>query len=205
MSATIAAARLCLQHPPPQPPPPGSYKEDLGVVSATIAAAMDAALPPGVTRTLYLCDDGNVRGMGGRLLLVVEGQLFVGRARCLWTAGARLPQGATSSQQGQAAMADAASNTPHPPPPAGPHQARVAGGDLPHSGVHHRARAGQGRGGLGAARGGSWPRRRCRECARARADAACIDHSTPLIARACRRAAPPYPPPPFRSTARAPT
>lgn len=34
------------------------YKESLGTVSATVAAAMEAALPPGVTRELYLCDDG---------------------------------------------------------------------------------------------------------------------------------------------------
>lgn len=38
-----------------------SYKEDIGVVSATIDAAMEADLPPGVQRTLYLCDDGKVR------------------------------------------------------------------------------------------------------------------------------------------------
>uniref|UniRef100_A0A383V9F4 Glycosyltransferase 2-like domain-containing protein n=1 Tax=Tetradesmus obliquus TaxID=3088 RepID=A0A383V9F4_TETOB len=34
------------------------YKESLGTVSATVAAAMEVALPPGVTRELYLCDDG---------------------------------------------------------------------------------------------------------------------------------------------------
>ncbi|KAI8463876.1 MAG: nucleotide-diphospho-sugar transferase [Monoraphidium minutum] len=34
------------------------YKEDLSVVAATIDAAMAADLPPGVTRHLYLCDDG---------------------------------------------------------------------------------------------------------------------------------------------------
>jgi hypothetical protein len=36
------------------------YKEGLEVISATVAAAMEADLPPGVTRTLYLCDDGKV-------------------------------------------------------------------------------------------------------------------------------------------------
>ncbi len=35
------------------------YKEDLGVIEATVHAAMAAHLPPGVTRHLYLCDDGN--------------------------------------------------------------------------------------------------------------------------------------------------
>ncbi len=34
------------------------YKEDLGVIQATVTAAMEAKLPPGVKRTLYLCDDG---------------------------------------------------------------------------------------------------------------------------------------------------
>jgi cellulose synthase/poly-beta-1,6-N-acetylglucosamine synthase-like glycosyltransferase len=34
------------------------YKESLGTVSATISAALEADLPPGVTRVLYLCDDG---------------------------------------------------------------------------------------------------------------------------------------------------
>jgi cellulose synthase/poly-beta-1,6-N-acetylglucosamine synthase-like glycosyltransferase len=34
------------------------YKESLGTVSATISAALEADLPPGVTRELYLCDDG---------------------------------------------------------------------------------------------------------------------------------------------------
>lgn len=42
---------------------PCSYKEDIGVVTGTIAAAMTAHLPPGVTRTLYLCDDGNVSAL----------------------------------------------------------------------------------------------------------------------------------------------
>ncbi len=45
---------------PPLPPP--SYKEDLAVISASVDAAMEADLPPGVTRTLYLCDDGKVGG-----------------------------------------------------------------------------------------------------------------------------------------------
>jgi hypothetical protein len=33
-------------------------------VAGTIDAAMEAPLPPGVTRTVYLCDDGKV-GAGG--------------------------------------------------------------------------------------------------------------------------------------------
>lgn len=38
------------------------------MVSATVEAIMGADLPPGVTRTLYLCDDGKVRGGGGNCL-----------------------------------------------------------------------------------------------------------------------------------------
>lgn len=34
------------------------YKEDLEVVSATVRAALDADLPAGVQRTVYICDDG---------------------------------------------------------------------------------------------------------------------------------------------------
>lgn len=34
------------------------YAEPLSVVSATVTAAMVADLPPGVSRELYLCDDG---------------------------------------------------------------------------------------------------------------------------------------------------
>eukprot|EP00879_Flechtneria_rotunda_P011197 GHRR01011695.1.p1 GENE.GHRR01011695.1~~GHRR01011695.1.p1 ORF type:complete len:695 (+),score=198.24 GHRR01011695.1:342-2426(+) len=34
------------------------YKESLGVVSGTLRAALEAELPPGVTRAVYLCDDG---------------------------------------------------------------------------------------------------------------------------------------------------
>lgn len=41
------------------------YKEPLEVISATVAAAMEADLPPGVTRTLYLCDDGKVGASQG--------------------------------------------------------------------------------------------------------------------------------------------
>lgn len=49
----------------PLTPTTCSYKEDLGVISATIDAAMSAALPPGVERTLYLCDDGKVTPVAG--------------------------------------------------------------------------------------------------------------------------------------------
>jgi len=34
------------------------------VVGATIDAAIQADLPAGVSRTVYLCDDGKVRGRG---------------------------------------------------------------------------------------------------------------------------------------------
>jgi endoglucanase len=34
------------------------YKEGMGTITATINAALSAPLPPGVRRTLYLCDDG---------------------------------------------------------------------------------------------------------------------------------------------------
>lgn len=34
------------------------YKESLGTISATVTAAMEADLPAGVSRVLYLCDDG---------------------------------------------------------------------------------------------------------------------------------------------------
>lgn len=34
------------------------YKESLGVLRATIEAALDAPLPSGCQRTVYLCDDG---------------------------------------------------------------------------------------------------------------------------------------------------
>lgn len=37
------------------------YKESLGTLTATVTAAMQADLPPGVTRELYLCDDGKDR------------------------------------------------------------------------------------------------------------------------------------------------
>lgn len=33
-------------------------QEPLGVVRATLEAVLDASLPPGCTRTVYLCDDG---------------------------------------------------------------------------------------------------------------------------------------------------
>jgi endoglucanase len=35
------------------------YKEELSVIAATVQAALDADLPPGARRTVYLCDDGN--------------------------------------------------------------------------------------------------------------------------------------------------
>jgi cellulose synthase/poly-beta-1,6-N-acetylglucosamine synthase-like glycosyltransferase len=35
------------------------YKESMGVIKNTVNAALGAHLPPGVTRTVYLCDDGN--------------------------------------------------------------------------------------------------------------------------------------------------
>ena len=34
------------------------YKEDLDIVQKTVAAALDATLPAGCARTVYLCDDG---------------------------------------------------------------------------------------------------------------------------------------------------
>jgi len=34
------------------------YKEGWGVVGETVRKAMEAYLPPGVQRTIYLCDDG---------------------------------------------------------------------------------------------------------------------------------------------------
>ena len=33
-------------------------QEPLGVLRATLEAVLDAFLPPGCTRTVYLCDDG---------------------------------------------------------------------------------------------------------------------------------------------------
>jgi hypothetical protein len=33
-------------------------QESLGVVRATLEAVLDATLPPGASRTVYLCDDG---------------------------------------------------------------------------------------------------------------------------------------------------
>lgn len=33
-------------------------QESLDVIAATVGAALSAAVPPGVTRTVYLCDDG---------------------------------------------------------------------------------------------------------------------------------------------------
>jgi hypothetical protein len=34
------------------------YKESLQVVMSTVGAALEADLPPGAQRTIYLCDDG---------------------------------------------------------------------------------------------------------------------------------------------------
>lgn len=34
------------------------YKEGLQVVMSTVGAALEADLPPGTQRTIYLCDDG---------------------------------------------------------------------------------------------------------------------------------------------------
>ena len=36
------------------------YKEDLEIVQRTVLAALDAELPAGCARTVYLCDDGKV-------------------------------------------------------------------------------------------------------------------------------------------------
>ena len=48
-----------------------SYKEDIAIVGATIEAALAADLPPGATRTLYLCDDGKVHACA--TVLIGEG------------------------------------------------------------------------------------------------------------------------------------
>ena len=34
------------------------YKEDLDIIQKTVLAALDATLPAGCARTVYLCDDG---------------------------------------------------------------------------------------------------------------------------------------------------
>lgn len=34
------------------------YKEPVAVIQDTLTAALKASLPPGVKRTVYLCDDG---------------------------------------------------------------------------------------------------------------------------------------------------
>jgi hypothetical protein len=46
----VASSRGATPSTPPQ--------ESLDVIAATIGAALAAAVPPGVTRTVYLCDDG---------------------------------------------------------------------------------------------------------------------------------------------------
>jgi hypothetical protein len=42
----------------PNPIPSPASQEGMEVVTATVKAALAAAVPPGVTRTVYLCDDG---------------------------------------------------------------------------------------------------------------------------------------------------
>ena len=39
------------------------YREELEIVQRTVLAALDADLPAGCARTVYLCDDGKVRGL----------------------------------------------------------------------------------------------------------------------------------------------
>ena len=46
------------------------YREDLEIVQRTVLAALDADLPAGCGRTVYLCDDGRVRGLAGYCLCV---------------------------------------------------------------------------------------------------------------------------------------
>jgi cellulose synthase/poly-beta-1,6-N-acetylglucosamine synthase-like glycosyltransferase len=36
------------------------YKEPMSVIEKTVNAALDADLPTGTKRTVYLCDDGNM-------------------------------------------------------------------------------------------------------------------------------------------------
>jgi len=47
--------------PPARPPtraPSARPQESMDVICGTVSAALGAAVPPGVTRTVYLCDDG---------------------------------------------------------------------------------------------------------------------------------------------------
>ena len=39
------------------------YREELEIVQRTVLAALDADLPAGCARTVYLCDDGKVRSL----------------------------------------------------------------------------------------------------------------------------------------------
>ena len=39
------------------------YREELEIVQRTVLAALDADLPAGCARTVYLCDDGKVHSL----------------------------------------------------------------------------------------------------------------------------------------------